>query len=113
MVKDCALANCGQLTSGNSTMTKDRIVKEATWFAVLLFIGLVILPISIYVVGNAVFGEYGAGGFGDFYGQLLTNFFGGEPAVLFLLLSPYLLWQLCRLTLWTFRHLRRSPSPSH
>jgi hypothetical protein len=90
-------------------MTKDRMVREATWFAVLLFVGLVILPISIYVVGKAVFGGYGAGGFGDFYGALLTNFFGGEPAVLFLLLSPYLLWQLCRLSLWAFRYAARPP----
>jgi hypothetical protein len=75
--------------SGNADMMKDTIVKEASWFAVLLFIGVVILPLSIYVVGKAVFGEYGAGGFGDFYGELLGKFFGGEPVVLFLLLSPY------------------------
>jgi hypothetical protein len=99
--------------SGNADMMKDTIVKEASWFAVLLFIGVVILPLSIYVVGKAVFGEYGAGGFGDFYGELLGKFFGGEPVVLFLLLSPYLLWQLCRLSLWGFRRAGRPPSTSH
>jgi hypothetical protein len=99
------------MTDPSNTM-KDRLVREATWLSVLLFIGLVILPLSIYVVGKAVFGEYGAGGFGDFLGQLLGNFFRGEPAVLFLLLSPYLLWQLCRLTLWCFRRAGESSAPT-
>jgi hypothetical protein len=89
---------------------KDRIVREATWFSLLLFVGLVILPLSIYVVGTAVFGEYGDGGLGDFFGQVLGKFLGGEPAALFLLLSPYLLWQLCRLAVWGFRRTGRQES---
>jgi hypothetical protein len=84
---------------------QNRLAKEATWLAVLLVAGLVILPVSIYLVGQAVFGEYGAGGLGDFYVHLLGKFMSGEPVVWFLLLSPYLLWQLCRLTIWGFRRL--------
>jgi hypothetical protein len=44
---------------------------------------------------------------------LLGKFIGGEPAVWFLLLSPYLLWQLCRLTIRAFRRTGRRPAPSH
>jgi hypothetical protein len=89
-------------------MTKNRLAREATWFAGLLLVGLVILPILIYVVGRAVFGEYGGGALGDFYAELLGEFLSGEPAVWFLLLSPYLLWQLGRLTV---RGFRRDGSP--
>jgi hypothetical protein len=92
---------------------KDTIAREAAWLAGLLFVGLVILPISIYVVGRAVFGEYGGGGFGDFYVQLLGRFLSGEPVVWFLLLSPYLLWQLGRLTIYGFRRAGRPRAPTH
>ncbi|MGH8193338.1 MAG: hypothetical protein ACREQ8_02905 [Woeseiaceae bacterium] len=78
----------------------------------LLFVGLVILPLCIYGVGEAVFGEYGNGGFASFYRQLHARFRDGEPVVWFLLLSPYLLWQLVRLTAWAFRRSRRPGAPA-
>jgi hypothetical protein len=93
-------------------MTKNGIAREAAWFAGLLFVGLVILPILIYVVGRAVFGEYGGGALGDFYAKLLGEFLTGEPAVWFLLLSPYLLWQLGRLTVRGFHRGGRPRGPT-
>jgi len=87
-----------------SSDLKERILTEVAWFAVLAFVGLTILPLAIYVVGRAVFGDYGDGGLLDFYRMLLREFLSGEPVVWFLLLSPYLLWQLARLTLRGFRH---------
>ena len=93
-------------------MMRNRIAREAAWLAGLLFVGLVILPISIYVVGRLIFGEYGGGGLGDFYAGLLGEFLRGEPAVWFLLLSPYLLWQLGRLTFLGFRRAGQPRSPT-
>jgi hypothetical protein len=81
----------------------NRMLKEAAWLAGLSFVGLAILPLAIYIVGYAIFGDYGNGGLVEFYGSLLSEFLGGEPAVWFLLLSPYVLWQLARLTIWGFR----------
>ena len=92
----------------DADVMKERIVKEAVWLGVLALVGLVLLPIAIYLVGRAVFGEYGGDGFGGFYGQLLSGFVGGELVVWFLLLSPYLLWLLFRVTVWGFRRLGRS-----
>ncbi|MEX2123078.1 MAG: hypothetical protein WD795_04230 [Woeseia sp.] len=113
MIKDCRLRIlCGKPVTQNADVMKDRFVKEAKWLGGLLLVGLVILPLSIYLVGRAVFGEYGGDGFGDFYGQLLREFLGGEPAVWFLLLSPYLLWQLFRLTIWGFRRVGRAHTPT-
>jgi hypothetical protein len=94
-------------------MMKDTIAKEARWLGGLLLAGLVLLPLSIYVVGKLVFGEYGAGGLGDFYADLLGAFLNGEAVVWFLLLSPYLLWQLCRLTIRAFRRTGRAPAAGH
>lgn len=78
-------------------------------FGALFLVGLVALPLLIYLVGEAVFGAYEGSGFGAFYGQLHGEFRAGEPAVVFLLLAPYILWQLLRLTSRVFRRLRQVP----
>ncbi|HZD54017.1 MAG TPA: hypothetical protein VE175_13290 [Woeseiaceae bacterium] len=89
---------------------RKKLLKEAALIAVLGFAGFVLLPICIYLVGDAVFGEYGNGGFFAFFSALQRSFRSGEPAVLFLLFSPYLLWQLVRIAVWGFRRLE-SPAP--
>jgi hypothetical protein len=70
-------------------------------------LGLLILPFAVYTVGNSVFGEYAGRGFSAFYGTLHSNIRNGEPAVIFLVLSPYAIWQLTRLTIWGFRQTWR------
>ncbi|MEX0976366.1 MAG: hypothetical protein WDZ50_04645 [Woeseia sp.] len=85
---------------------KRRVLKEAALFGGLFLVGLVVLPLLIYLVGQAVFGAHEGTGFSTFYGRLHGEFRAGEPAVVFLLLSPYLLWQLLRLTTRLFRRLR-------
>lgn len=95
-----------------STELKNRLLKETALLAILGFFGLTVLPLCIYFVGRAIFGEYGTGGFGSFFGALHRELREGEPAVWFLLLSPYLLWQLARLTLWVFRQLGRREAES-
>lgn len=90
-----------------TTEAKNRLLKELALLAILGCIGLAVLPLCIYLVGEAVFGEYGNGGFSGFFAALHRELRQGEPAVWFLLLSPYLLWQLVRLTLWAARRLGR------
>lgn len=80
-----------------------RLQKEAILFGALFFGGLLLLPLAIYGVGKAIFGNYGGGDFFDFFVALHGRLWSGEPAVLFLMLSPYLLWQLLRLTLFAVR----------
>ena len=83
-------------------------MRELAVFLVLLFAGLVILPLSIYLVGRGLFGEYGGSGFSDFYGMLHGEIRSGEPVVWFLVLTPYIAWQLLRLTIFGFRHTGKS-----
>ena len=73
---------------------------QLLWF---LLIGLVLLPLAIYLVGDAVFGTYAGSGFGGFYANLHSELRAGQPVVVFLLLSPYLVWMLLRATIWGFR----------
>ena len=71
----------------------------------LLFalLGLFFLPLAIYFVGDSVFGDYAGNGFNSFYGNLHGELREGQPVVIFLLFSPYLVWLLLRLTVWGFR----------
>ena len=73
---------------------------QLLWFAL---IGLLFLPLAIYFVGEAVFGTYAGRGFANFYGNLHRDLRAGQPVVVFLLASPYLVWLLLRLTVWGFR----------
>ena len=54
------------------------------------------LPIAVYVVGQAIFGEYGGLSYGQFFSDLSGRIRSGEGAAWFLVLSPYLGWQTLR-----------------
>lgn len=72
--------------------------KEVALFVGLLFVGLVLMPIAIYLVGGKVFGAYGGYGYGDFFGTLSGKIRAGDAVAWFLVLAPYLAWQILRLT---------------
>lgn len=71
--------------------------------SVLLFFGLVLMPIAIYVVGGAIFGDYGGHGYSDFYKTLSGKLRHGDGVAWFLVLSPYLVWQIVRLMAFAWR----------
>ncbi len=77
--------------------------KEIALLTGLLFLGLVIMPILIYFVGQSVFGTYGGVGYGDFFGTLSDKVRNGDIVVWFLILSPYLGWQCLRLMMFAWR----------
>ena len=98
-----------------SAELKDWLKKETALLVILGFVGLAVLPLCIWFVGQAVFGGYESGGLASFFGALQRQLLEGEPAAWFLLFSPWLLWQLARLTLWGFRQLgqdRQAAAPA-
>lgn len=107
MGKDSVFPGRQIVATADSTLNQ-RIKREAALFLTLLFFGFVILPVAIYLVGDAVFGEYGGAGFADFFGTLSAKIRAGEPATWFLILSPYLVWQAVRLTVRTWHRLGRA-----
>ena len=82
---------------------KNVMRRESVIFLWLVLGGLFVLPALIYLVGNALFGEYGGSGFGAFYADFHTGLRRGHTANWFLVLSPYLVCQLLRLTFRAFR----------
>ena len=89
--------------SDNSSDLKKLVRKEFALLVGLLFFGLVLMPIVIYLLGQSVFGEYGGQGYGDFFGNLSEKIRGGDAVAWFLVLTPYLIWQCVRLTALAWR----------
>ena len=81
--------------------------KEVFLLATFLLLGLVALPIAVYSVGQAIFGDYGGQGFWQFFLDLSGRVRSGEAAALFLVLSPYIGWQILRLIGLGWRLTRR------
>ncbi len=91
------------MMSKENLSLKSTARSESVIFLALLLVGLIVLPALVYLVGHTVFGEYGGTGFPAFFGTLLRDLSSGETAVWFLILSPYIVWQLLRLTFRAFK----------
>ncbi|MDJ0699844.1 MAG: hypothetical protein QNJ07_08315 [Woeseiaceae bacterium] len=73
-------------------------IREAVVFLSLLLFGVLLLPLAVYFVGQAVFGAYGGSGYGEFFSSLAAKLISFEWVAWFLVLSPYLAIQTVRLT---------------
>lgn len=96
------------MTERQFSMRK-AITRETALLLGFLFLGLVLLPVAIYVVGQAIFGDYGGGSYGHFVSELSSRIRGGDIAAWFLVLSPYLGWQTLRLIALGWRSVGRRP----
>jgi hypothetical protein len=95
------------LAPTNGPTLKQRLRKEVALLSGLLFLGLVLMPIAIYAVGDAIFGDYGGRGYGDFFGTLSAKLRNGDGVAWFLVSSPYLAWQCLRLMAFGWRSARK------
>ena len=89
-------------------MSTTRIIRrEAILLTIMTLVGVLILPICVFLVGKFVFGEFAGAGFGEFYRDIHSDLRSGELHIVFLLFSPYIIWQLIRLSFRVF--FRMSP----
>jgi hypothetical protein len=89
----------------DKALTRSRLLKkEAALLLVMLFFGIVLLPIAIWVVGDFVFGAYGGSGYGDFFSSLSGKLRSGNGVAWFLVFSPWLALQVVRLALVAWRY---------
>lgn len=93
-------------TPATGPTLRQRLRKEVALLSGLLFFGLVLMPIAIYTVGEAIFGAYGGHGYGDFFGTLGAKLRSGDGVAWFLVGSPYLAWQCLRLMAFGWRSTR-------
>ena len=95
--------------SGKERTLRDVIRKELALLAGFLFLGIALLPVAVYFVGQAIFGDYGGQSYGQFFGDLASRIRAGEGAAWFLVLSPYLGWQTLRLIGFGWRLAGQQP----
>lgn len=82
---------------------RQRITRETALFVGLLSAGLVLLPIAVWLVGGALFGEYGGAGYKGFFALLSGKIREGDGVAWFLVLSPYVSVSVIRLMAWGWR----------
>jgi hypothetical protein len=109
--KDTPISTTDTAVTAKHNSIRTNIVRELALFLGFFFVGLVLLPIAIYLVGQAIFGEYGGGSYGYFYSELSGRVRAGDAAAWFLVLSPYLGWQTLRLIGLGWRFAGRRPVP--
>ena len=90
-----------------TTPVRRAVRKELALLAGLLFFGIVLMPIGIFMTGKTVFGAYGGHGFADFFGTLTAKLRAGDLVAWFLVASPYLVWQVLRLMAFAWRATRK------
>ena len=91
------------MTSQTPSPLKKTFLMESARLAGCLVFGVLVLPLAIFWVGQAIFGEFGGGQLGDFYASLMTQLRAGNIIVWFLVLAPYLIWQSLRTMVKLFR----------
>ncbi len=82
---------------------RQRITIELGLFFGLLFVGLILVPVAVYLVGGAVFGEYAGNGYSEFFNNLSAKVRNGDRVAWFLIFSPYLTILVLRLVAWGWR----------
>lgn len=94
------------------SVRKQLIRKEIGLLVGLLFFGLVLMPVGIFLIGQSLFGSYGGNGFAEFFGTISEKIRTGDRVAWFLVLAPYLVWQCLRLMAIAWRRLGRTAPSS-
>ncbi|WP_405241531.1 hypothetical protein [Lentisalinibacter salinarum] len=92
------------------SILRSAVKRESLLAAVLVLGGVLLLPAAVYGVGFLIFGEY-PGGLGGFYGEIWGALGRGNPGTWFLVLSPWVVVTVARLT-WRAMRRPRSRTPA-
>ena len=78
-------------------------IRELSVLAGSLLAGLLLLPFALFFVSKFVLGNYGGGGYAEFFATLLRDVGAGQLGAWILIIAPYPAWQVLRLSLfgWT------------
>lgn len=79
--------------------------RELALAALALLFGLLVMPLGIWIAGNASLGPYANGGFGALLGDFLASLAQGSSASWIVLAGPYVIVQLLRLLRRTLARL--------
>ena len=89
--------------SKNKEKLSLNLKKEFIVLVIFIFLSLLLVPIIIFVVGELVFGKYEGNGYMDFLIKLIEKLSSGNYVTWILILSPYIGWQILRLSLYLWK----------
>ena len=89
--------------SKNKEKSSLNFKKEFIVLLIFIFLSLLVLPIIIFVVGELVFGKYEGNGYMGFLTELIEKLYSGNYVTWILILSPYIGWQILRLSLYLWK----------
>jgi len=98
--------------STKPSVLRPLIRKEVGLLVGLLFFGLVLMPIVVFLIGQSLFGTYAGSGYAGFFGTISEKIRNGDGVAWFLVLAPYLIWQTLRLMAAAWRRLGQAPQKS-
>ena len=90
------------------TSASHIIRRELLWLLIGLPLGLLLLPVLVFLVGSRLFGPYAGGEAGDLVNGFFQGLGQGEPVCWLVAVGPYFGLLLLRLMVWGFR----APMPS-
>lgn len=79
--------------------------KELAYLVAALAVGALLEPILVFLVGQALFGDYAEGaGLGTFFANFWKDLAAADPVPWLMLFAPYLLVIWLRLVTYPVRH---------
>lgn len=89
---------------------RQKLTREAALLIGLLFVGMLLLPVAVYLIGQRILGEFGGAGFSGFFGTLAAKLRSGDQVAWFLVLTPNLAVVVLRMMAWGWRATARRPA---
>ncbi len=83
--------------------TASAIRRELLWLIIGIPLGVLLLPVLIWLVGARVFGPYAGGEVGDLVSHFFRGLGQGEPAFWLVAVGPYVCLLLLRVLIQAIR----------
>ncbi|MCW5570984.1 MAG: hypothetical protein KIT78_07790 [Steroidobacteraceae bacterium] len=87
--------------------SQSTLARESWLLLVLLSVGVIVLPVAVYVSGHELLGPYARGGFFRFWGDFFLGLARGGLPWWLLAIGPYALVMSCRVARFAWRRSAR------
>lgn len=96
----------------DSLENRPRLRRELNFLAGAFLVGIVLMPLLIYVAGVLTLGPYSSGGLGSFLGDFFLGLVRGWPAAWAIAIGPYAGVMLIRGARLILRRFLSAPEPT-
>jgi len=82
-----------------------RVQFEAVTFGIAVLVGVLVMPVLIYLAGRIALKSYANGGLFSLYYDWFAGLFGGHSSFWIVVVGPFAFLTLFRIGRWTLRKL--------